>query len=138
MVTTPGIESDNAGLISFTAIETTAGLFVAAIYDASASATPKGSSGGVTVEVTCNGSACTAGDFLIAVDPQAVSNGSPATLDWQVCCEDGFVLGPFIPGQPGEVCFNHSNLSGITGSRFVDGANADYSLSLGSSICISF
>ena len=138
VTTPPTIESDNAGLISFMAIENNVGIFVAVIYDAAASASPNGSKGGATVQVTCNGGACSTSDFAVAVDTGIVSGGSPATLAWQPCCEDGFVLGPFSSGQVGEVCFTHSNLSGISGARFVDGSNVDYLLSLGSVICISF
>ena len=137
--TSPTIESDNGGKISFAAVQNGSGMYVAVIYDASASATPQGKKGDAVVAVTRNGIACGASDFVVAVDPADVALGSPVSLSWQPCCEDGFVVGPFSAGE--QACFTHSGLVGVSTARFVDGTNTDTAIAANAStgeICIVF
>ena len=131
--------TDNAEKILFAAIQYEDLVFVGVIYDAEAS--QGGGKGGATVNATCNGGICSQGDIVAAVTPGAFLSGLPATLSWNPCCEEGFVLGPFIASE--NVCFEHSNLSKVSTARFVTGGQTRtfYVIAADAStdkICISF
>ena len=122
LTTVPGLEVDNAGRISLADVQNNTGLYVAVVYDAKAAVS--GSKGDADVVATCNGLACSASEFVVQEEPANYVSGSPISLGWVPCCEDGFVVGPILSGD--QACFTHSALFGVTSAIFVDGTDTDH------------
>ena len=134
--TPPGIEDDNAGKISFAAVQNNDGFFVAVIYDAKSP--PGGGVRSANVEVTCDGLSCPTTEFVVSDVPDTIP-ANPFSLVWTNTRENGYVVGPIASG--GERCFIHSSLNGVSEARFVDGADSDFFLGFDATaeaICIGF
>jgi hypothetical protein len=134
ITTGAGVENDNKEKVTVAAVQNSQGMYIAVIYNAKS-----GAAGSITVAVNCNGSPCPASQFVTAYDLADIANGSPVGLTWDVCCEDGFLLGPFQTGE--NVCLTHSYLENIKKIRFMSGADKKYDLADETGtpqVCVSF
>lgn len=127
-VQTPtSIEENNAGKITFAAVEVGSDFFVAAFYDSFFGSV----GGGATVAPRCRPYPC-----RIATKIGAGMRNFPADLSWAPEGMGGFVLGPFTRGSA--VCYRNSNLLNVTQAQFVDASEVVHSIPMADSNCISF
>ena len=128
VTTTEGIEVNNGGRLALVAIQSGGLLYVAALYDAKSGASPAGTAGSASLDVTCNGSPCTIGEVVLQVDESDSGDSSEDNiimtageidLVWSASFEDGFVLGPINAGSA--ACFDHDTISaGITSAVYIE------------------
>ena len=134
--TVEDIENTNSNKLMLVLVQNPTGHYLLVSYDQ-----PNDGDGGtINIAYSCSGDS--GSTCPIADTDEETPNGNLIEFEWQECCSDGVIFGPFSGSNT--VCMDHSNISNLeNGARYVDGAFAEHSIAslaeMGSlQICVTF